>query len=274
MLPLTADHAPRIGSKMRAMANEIARAGDIAIVGRCAPWSEMSLSHRERFDPDALRSAWPDMPPILLGAHSTVTKQADPSARPTVVGLPTASESIVEGLSIDLYGPGGGFNVCWMVPRDVAAVAALFDNIADGATGLSVEMNVQRESIVWEDWTKGVIRHIHEAVTGAVAMVESPSYMTACIDAMVTPEIVWTHNPRAGTLIPDIEPHLMGALYGIDYQGAMDRAREPATEPTPATVPALTTPEAAAARASAFAQQAGVIEYRRTHGITHGRPHD
>lgn len=259
--PITEERAPRISSRMRAEANEIARGGDIAIVGRCAPWSELSPSHRERFDPGALRSERDDMPPVLLAEHTSyVQKTRGPFEIPTLIGVPMASHSRVEGRSLDQYGPGGGFDCVWTVRRDLAAVSALFDNLANGVHGLSVEMKVRSASTVWEGWQRGGVRHIHEAVTWAVATVSNPSYLTARMDAIVTPEIVWVFDQRRQMLVPDVEQEHYGLVFDADYTAAMEWARR--GEPLPDAQATAQDPAAVEARASRFAQLSGEVEFR------------
>jgi hypothetical protein len=167
-----------------------------------------------------------------------------------------------DGRSLDDYGPGGGFDCLWMLNNDPPSVHWLFSHLDAGVSGLSVEMRVYRDQQVREGWKHPDVRHVHEAVLTAVAMVPNPSYITAHVDAVVTPEESWYRHRRVGILVPDVETFLMTTVHQIDYDNALRRS-----ERVPVSAVPTSTPEARAAdRGSRFADRPmPPLELRKIH---------
>lgn len=239
MIPLTAERAPSIPAGMRAAANTTARTGEIVILGRAAPWNERSGSHNERFMPNAFGLA-PNAP-LLLAEHTTQTRDG---GEPVVMATGAFAENTTAPRSIDGYGTGGGLDCMWILNSDLEAVDWLFsEHLADGNAGLSVEMRVYDDAYVYESWRHPRVRHIKDATVHAVAVVPTPSYMGALIAAIVTPEVSWYRHPRAGVLVPDVEPGMMTTVHKFDFLNARDRIerhgdRAAATQPISAPEPA------------------------------------
>ncbi|MCR2801166.1 hypothetical protein QNO21_07585 [Microbacterium sp. zg-Y818] len=218
-VPLAAHGTGHISEALRNGANALARMGEIAIVGRALPWNEYSLSHHERVHPAAFGK--PRFAPPLLAEHTTRTRDGNP---PHVMGTGLRVENSFEPHSLDLGGTGGGFDCLWALNHDLASVEWLYsEHLANGNAGLSVEMRVYLDDHVWEGWDRNVVRHVRAAECVAVAVVGRPSYFGAVIEGIVTPEVSW-YRHRTGALVPDVEPPLMGAVFGIDYKAAKERA--------------------------------------------------
>ncbi len=254
MIPITAERAPSVPSGMLSMANTLAQSGEIAILGRAAPYNERSLSHNERIMPNAFGMT--PVPPPLLAEHTSKTRDG---GVPVTIATGLLAENTTSPLSIDLYATGGGLECLWILNHDLASVDWLFEHLGDCTNGLSVEMYVYDAERVRESWKLPDVRHVKSATVQAVAVVKDPAWMTARFSAIVTPEVGWYMHPTAGFLVPDVDRSMMTTVKRFDYLHARTRAEKYADTAATTRIP---TPEPATARASRYSGALPALELR------------
>lgn len=256
MIPITHERAPHVPAGMLSLANTLARSGEIALVGRAAPFNERSLSHNERIMPNAFGAK--PVPPPLLAEHTTKTRDG---GDPVVMATGILAENTTSPLSLDMYGTGGGLECLWTLNHDLASVDWLFEHLGECTNGLSVEMRVYDDERVWESWKLPGVRHVKDASVHAVAVVPTPAYMTAYFSAIVTPDVSWHMHRSAGVLVPDVDRTMMSTVKRFEYQRARTRAEQHAETVANLPIPA---PEAVAAdtRESLYGRALPALELR------------
>ncbi|MCR2810306.1 MULTISPECIES: hypothetical protein [unclassified Microbacterium] len=206
MTRLTVAEAPTVHPRLLDVANGIAATGGIAIVGRPAPWGERSPTHLERFTPHAFLNR---LPPLLLAEHTGPARAAD------LIADGIASESSRHG-----------FDAVWSLHDTFTAVDHLFGYLADGISGLSVETRVSGSRFT-SSLATGPVREVDTATMFAVAVVDDPSYPSARILHVVTPDALWSYSPEAGRL--GTTDNAVGAALDARMRARnADRARETA----------------------------------------------
>lgn len=182
MIAITPAEAPTIDRRLIGAANAyVVAGGGIAIIGRPAPWGEVSPTHQERFTPHAFLNR---VPPPLLAAHTSQSNEG--------------GEIIADGLAAD--SSRYGFDAVWGLKDNLYAVDHLFGHLADGISGLSVEMVIKLGRRTFT-WAEGHLHQVDQATMRAVAVVDAPSYPSARIMHVVTPDALWSYDPAAERLM-------------------------------------------------------------------------